>query len=82
MEDLGLEMSVCGLVVGAGYWHTKIETRMADKYGHGGLDLTMMPCLDKWLYRVLKIPQHCAVGETGQVSLFEPSGWQFLSGRV
>lgn len=47
MEDLGLETSVFGLVVGAGYWNTKIETRMTDKYGHGGLDLAMMSCLDK-----------------------------------
>ena len=55
MEDLELETSVCGPVVGVGYWNMKIETRMADKYGNVGLDLSMMSCLDKRLYRVLKI---------------------------
>lgn len=83
MEDLELETSVCGLVVDAGYWNTKIETRMADKCGHGGLDLAMMSCLDKRLYWVLlETLRHCAVGEAGQIPLFEPSGWRFLSGLV
>jgi hypothetical protein len=42
-----LETSVCGLVVGAKDWKMRIETLMADKWGHSALYLATVSCLDK-----------------------------------
>lgn len=62
MGDPELETSVCGLVVGAKDWRTRTETLKADKSGYSVLFLATMSCLDKWLYGMLKILRHCAVG--------------------
>jgi hypothetical protein len=42
-----LETSVCGLVAGVKDWQMRIETLMADKWGHLALSLATVSCLDK-----------------------------------